>query len=355
MIILIFPEKNKIIRLQTRFQASLRYKKMCIEGNPVFWYYKINIKEELAMKQEFYYPSKDGLTQIHAISWIPEGEVRGVLQIAHGMVEFIDRYDRFAAFMADNGFYVVGNDHLGHGASVTDPSKYGYFAKHDGNLCVLGDMHQLREDTMKKYPDVPYFLLGHSMGSFLARQYIEVYGEGLAGAIIMGTAYQPMAVLNAGMTMTWVLEKTRGGLYKSNFINNIGIGAYNKAFEPGRTKCDWLTKDEAIVDAYIANPLNQFVFTVNGYYNMFRGIRYCERQKNLDKIPKDLPIFFVSGEQDPVGEFGKGVKKVAESFRKTGIQDVTMKLYPGDRHEILNELDKEKVDQDLLAWMEARM
>ena len=306
-------------------------------------------------KQEFYYPSKDGLTQIHAIEWIPEGEVRGVLQIAHGMVEFIDRYDQFASFMAEHGFYVVGNDHLGHGKSVTDESKYGYFAEPDGNLKVLGDMQQLREDTEKKYPGVPYFLLGHSMGSFLARQFIEVYGEGLKGAIIMGTAYQPTAVLNLGMCMTGFLEKTKGGLYKSEMINNMGLGGYNKAFEPARTKCDWLTKDEAIVDAYMANPLNQFVFTVNGYYNMFRGIRYCQQQKNLDKIPKDLPILVVSGACDPVGESGKGPTKVADVYKKTGIQDVTLKLYPDDRHEILNELDKEQVDQDILAWIEAHM
>ncbi len=159
------------------------------------------------MKKEFYYPSKDGLTQIHAIEWVPETEVRGILQIAHGMVEFIDRYDRFATFMASQGFYVVGNDHLGHGKSVTDESQFGYFAKHDGNLCVIGDMQQLREDTQKKYPEVPFFLLGHSMGSFLARQFIEIYGEGLAGAIIMGTGYQPMSLLNLAIGLTAVLKR----------------------------------------------------------------------------------------------------------------------------------------------------
>ena len=307
------------------------------------------------MKQEFFYPSKDELTQIHAIEWIPEGEVRGVLQIAHGMVEFIDRYDRFAAFMAANGFYVVGNDHLGHGQSVTDESEYGYFAKQDGNLCVIGDMQQLREDTVKKYPGVPYFILGHSMGSFLVRQFIEDYGEGLKGAIVMGTGYQPSTTLNMGIAMTAVLQKTRGGHHRSKMIDNMALGAYNKSFEPARTPCDWLTKDEAIVDAYVANPLNQFMFTVNGYNNLFRGLRYCQRQENLDKIPKDLPILVVSGAKDPVGEFGKGPGMVADAYKKTGIQDVTLKLYPDDRHEILNELDKETVDQDLLAWIEARM
>lgn len=307
------------------------------------------------MKQEFFYPSKDGLTQIHAIEWIPDGEVRGILQIAHGMVEFIDRYDRFASFMAANGIYVVGNDHLGHGQSVTDPSQLGYFAKHDGNSCVLGDMQQLREDAVKKYPDVPYFILGHSMGSFLARQFIEKYGEGVKGAIIMGTAYQANAMLDLAIGLTAVFQQVRGGHYRSDTINNMVLGSYNKSFEPARTKDDWLTRDEAIVDAYVANPLNQFVFTVNGYYNMFRGMRYCQRQQNLGKIPKALPILVTSGGNDPVGEFGKGPRMVAEAYRKTGIQDVTLKLYPGNRHEILNELDKETVYNDLLAWIDARM
>ena len=307
------------------------------------------------MKKEFYYPSKDGLTQIHAIEWIPEGEVRAILQIAHGMVEFIDRYDRFATFMASQGFYVVGNDHLGHGKSVTDASQYGYFAKHDGNFCVIGDMLQLREDTRKKYPDLPYFILGHSMGSFLTRQFIEKHGEGLSGAIIMGTGYQPTATLDMAIAMTAVLQQARGGHFRSEMINNMALGAYNASFEPSRTKNDWLTKDEAIVDAYVANPLNQFVFTVNGYYNLFRGLRYAERQENLDKIPKDLPILVVSGANDPVGEFGKGPRLVAQSYQKTGIKDVTLKLYENDRHEILNELDKETVDRDILQWIEARM
>lgn len=307
------------------------------------------------MKKEFYYPSKDKLTQIHAIEWIPEGKVRGILQIAHGMVEFIDRYDPFASFMASKGFYVVGNDHLGHGKSVTDASELGYFAKHDGNFCVIGDMQQLREDTRKKYPEVPYFILGHSMGSFLTRQFIEKHGEGLAGAIVMGTAYQPAATLDLAIGLTSVFQQSMGGHYRSQTINNMALGSYNASFEPGRTKNDWLTRDEAIVDAYVANPLNQFVFTVNGYYNLFRGLRYSERQVNLDKIPKDLPILVVSGANDPVGEFGKGPRLVAESFMKTGIQDVTLKLYPDDRHEILNELDRETVYQDLLAWIEKRM
>lgn len=307
------------------------------------------------MKQEFFYPSRDGITRIHAIEWIPHGQVRAVLQIAHGMVEFIDRYDRFASFMASQGIYVVGNDHLGHGKSVTNESQYGYFAKRDGNLCVLGDMQQLRVDTRGKYPSLPYFILGHSMGSFLVRQFIEIYGEGLSGAIVMGTGYQPPAVLNLAIGLSSVFQRSRGGHYRSGMIDRMALGSYNTAFEPGRTKNDWLTRDEAIVDAYVANPLNQFTFTVNGYNNLFRGMRFAERRKNLEKIPKDLPILVVSGGKDPVGDFGKGPRIVADSFQAAGIRDVTLKLYPEDRHEILNELDRETVDHDLLNWIEARL
>ncbi len=307
------------------------------------------------MKQEFFFPSKDGLTQIHAIEWIPDGEVRGVLQIAHGMVEFIDRYDRFASFMSSQGFYVVGNDHLGHGKSVTDESQLGYFARHDGNLCVLGDMQRLREDSAKKYPDVPYFILGHSMGSFLTRQFIEMYGTGLAGAIIMGTGYQPSLTLNMGIALTSLLGKFKGDHHRSAMVNNMALGSYNAKFEPGRTKNDWLTKDEAIVDAYEANPLNQFTFTVNGYNNLFRGMKYAQQRKNLEMIPKELPVLVISGADDPVGEFGKGPKIVAQSYRDNGIKDVTLKLFDGDRHEILNELDHDAVDRYLLEWITGRM
>ena len=304
------------------------------------------------MKQEFYYPSSDGLTQIHAIEWIPESEVRGILQIAHGMIEYIDRYDRFAQFMASQGFYVVGNDHLGHGKSVTDESQLGYIAKRNGNFRLLDDMKQLREQSQKKYPDIPFFILGHSMGSFLVREFIETCGAGIAGAILLGTGYYPTPRLNVGIGLTAILCKVKGDHSRSSIICNMAQGTYNASFEPGRTRSDWLTRDERIVDEYVSNPLNQFSFTVNGYNTLFRSIRYSELHNNLDRIPKDLPVLIASGENDPVGNFGKGPKIIAESYRATGIRDVTLILYPDDRHEILNELDKDTVYKDLLHWLE---
>jgi len=307
------------------------------------------------MKKEFTYPSADGKTQIHAISWLPEGKVRAVLQIAHGMVEFIDRYDRFAGVLNEEGILVVGNDHLGHGQSVTDPSNLGYFGSPDGNAFIIRDMHQLRQQTEQQYPQVPFFLLGHSMGSFLARQYIEMYGQGLAGAIIMGTGYQTGGTLNAGKMLCKLIGSVRGWHYRSRFINNMAIGAYSKAFQPARTPADWLTRDEAVVDAYLHNPLCTFTFTVNGYYHLFRGLQYAEAPANLNKIPKKLPVLVVSGGKDPVGNFGKDPVRVAEIYKQTGLKDVTCKIYPEDRHEVLNEMDKETVDRDILEWIEQHM
>lgn len=306
-------------------------------------------------KEEFIYTSRDGATGIHAISWTPDGEVRGVLQIIHGMIEFIDRYDRFAQFMAENGFYVVGDDHLGHGKSVIDADAYGYFAHPKGNECVISDIRNLHRRTAEKYPGVPYFMLGHSMGSFLVRQYMTLFGAELSGVIVMGTGSQPAAVLKLGKLLARASAKRHGWHYRSAALQNMALGSNNKPFEPARTPADWLTKDEAIVDAYLNNPWNTFMFTVNGYYEMFRGIEWAQNRAYLRKIPKDLPVLFVSGENDPVGDMGKGVQKAFRELSRCGIRDLQMKLYPDDRHELLNETDHDVVDADLLTWIEARL
>lgn len=304
------------------------------------------------MKKDFYYLSADGATQIHALEWIPEGEVRAVLQISHGMVEYAGRYGRFAEYLNRQGIYVTGNDHLGHGESVTEDEKHGYFGHPDGNEHVIEDIHRLRKLTGEKYPDVPYFMMGHSMGSFLIRQYMMLHGEGLAGVIVMGTGTQPAPVLALGKIICRAVAACRGWDHRSRLVHSMAFASNNKKFTPARTEYDWLTKDEKIVDVYMQDPWCTFMFTVNGFYQMFRGIQFIQKQENIDRIPKGLPVFIVSGAEDPVGGFGKGVKAVFESYRTAGIKDVTMKLYDTDRHEILNELDYETVSEDLKNWIE---
>ena len=305
------------------------------------------------MIDEFYFPSKDGNTEIHTIEWKPEGEVRAVLQICHGMVEYIRRYDEFARFLCGKGYYVVGNDHLGHGKSIQAKSEYGFFNEKYGNACVLGDMHTLRQRTEKKYPGVPYFMLGHSMGSSLLRHYIQMYGNGLSGAVLMGTvADHKKAALLFGKRLCRVMAAFRGWHYRSRMVDKLVLGAYNKKFKPARTRADWITSDNENLDTYVSDPLCSFMSTVNAYYNVFSGMIGIQRKESVYMIPKGLPILFLSGADDPVGEFGKGVRKIYEKYRAAGIQDVTLRLYTGDRHELLNETDREQVYKDLLGWFE---
>ncbi len=303
-------------------------------------------------RNDFYYPSADGLTKIHAAEWLPDGKPRAAVQLCHGMTEYIGRYEPFAAYLAEHGFYVTGNDHLGHGQSVRicKTDLHGYFAHPYGNECVVADIHSLRCRTAERFPGIPYFLLGHSMGSFLTRQYITLHGEGLSGAVIMGTGTTPVPVLKLGQFLCRVVALFRGRRFRSALVDSMAGGSFNKHFEPARTPKDWLSKDTALVDRYVADPLCMFRFTVNAYYHMFRGMEKMQRADAMDRIPKDLPLLFVSGENDPVGNFGKGVKTAFEAYKKAGLSDVSMKLYPNDRHEILNETDRETVYADLLNW-----
>ncbi|MGN1191881.1 MAG: alpha/beta fold hydrolase [Dorea sp.] len=305
------------------------------------------------MKQEFYYPSRDGKTQIHAIEWIPEGEIKGVLQICHGMVEYINRYDEFAEFMAGHDYYVIGHDHLGHGKSIQTEEDLGYFNETRGNQYVIGDIHKLRELTMEKHPGVPYYMLGHSMGSFLLREYLTMYGTGLAGAIIMGTGYQGALVLNAGQLICRVLAAFKGWKYRSKFVDNLSFGSYNKKFEPAETTKDWITSDKERKKKYVEDPLCSYMFTLGAYYQMFEGMKVLTRKDSIARIPKELPILFVSGEDDPVGAFGKGVIKVYEKYKSAGIHNLSIHLYKGDRHEILNEVNRKDVYEDLRRWIES--
>ncbi len=306
------------------------------------------------MKNEFYYASSDGTNQIHAIEWIPEGNVKAVLQMCHGMAEYIDRYHEFATFLAEQGYYVVGHDHLGHGKSVTDLEKLGYFHETRGNEYVVADIHQLRVMSAQKYPEVPYFIMGHSMGSFLVRQYMGLYGEGLAGAIIMGTGDQPDIILDAGKMICKVIGTLRGWEYRSKLVDGMAAGGYDKYFKGETGTSGWLSRNPENGEKYKADPLCGYMFTVNGYYHMFSGMKKMNLQEKSGKIPVELPVFFVAGAEDPVGNFGKSVTHVYKRYQDSGMQDVALKLYENDRHEVLNEYDKQQVYNDILLWLDKR-
>ncbi len=305
------------------------------------------------MKHNLFYRSKDKKTTIHAIEWTTE-KPKAVLQIVHGMCEYIDRYDEFAEFLSSQGIYVVGNDHLGHGESVVSNDDYGYFADTAGNAYLLGDIHSLRKITKEKYPDIPYFILGHSMGSFLIRQYIQLDGEGLSGAIIMGTGDQATKLLEIGKSLCEQLARTYGWRHRSSLVNAIAFGSYNKKIKNPKSLKDWITHDEVLLDKYINDPWCTFTFTLNGFYNMFYSIGEAQDPRMVSHTPKDLPILVVSGNEDPVGNYGKGVLEAYKLFENAGIEDISLKLYEEMRHEVLNEVGCREVYNDLLQWILSR-
>ena len=305
-------------------------------------------------KEDIYFESRDGVSKLHAIVWSDKTKNPiGILQIIHGMAEYIDRYDDFARFMVGKGFVVVGDDHLGHGDSVGENGTYGYFCKKDPATVLVRDEHRLKKLMEAKYPGVPYYILGHSMGSFIARNYLNRYGSGILGMIVMGTGNQSKALLSASKVLVGLTGFFCGEKHVAKFINKLAFGTFNRAIEDVKTNVDWLTKDEAIVDKYIADERCGFTFTVNGFRGLFELIYRLQKPKNLVTIPKKIPVFFVSGEEDPVGDYGEGVIGAKNDLVRAGLENVSMKLYPGDRHEILNETDKDIVYQDIYEWLES--
>lgn len=305
----------------------------------------------MVKKEELYFDSRDGVSRIHAIRWIPDGEPRAILQIVHGMAEYVDRYHDFAVKMAERGFLVIGEDHLGHGLSVQGEGTYGYFCENDPATVVVRDVHRLKKLTQKEYPGIPCFIMGHSMGSFITRNYICKYGTGVEGAVIMGTGMQKKAVVSSAKKMAAAQKIIHGSKYRSKVLDKAAFGQYNKRIENPKTESDWLSKDEKKVEEYINDPLCGFTFTVNGFQTLFELIWRLYRQDNLDNMPKDLPIMFVSGTDDPVGDYFEGVERAIESFKATGMQDITVKKYEKGRHELLNEPEWEQIAEDIYSWL----
>ena len=309
----------------------------------------------MAITSEFFFPSSDGKTLIHVNQWTPsERRILGVVQIAHGVAEYGARYAPFARFLCGHGFVVVANDHLGHGQSLIPGGPMVYLGEKDGWWNVVDDMECLRSRVAKVFPDRPYFLFGHSMGSFLSRTHLIRYPGRLDGCILCGTGHQSPALIAGGKLIADREIRRLGKKAFSARADDLAFGAYNKAFAPTRTRFDWVSASEENVDAYIADPLCGGDTTLGLFRDMLDGLSYITRQSNMDKMDADLPVFFIAGDQDPVGDMGKGVRKAHDCFKKAGIRDLSIKLYHGLRHEILNEASRQYVYKDVLDWLEAR-
>ena len=300
--------------------------------------------------KEFTFRSGNAVNNVYVRGWLPDGPVRGTVQLAHGIAEYVQRYDPFMQFLANEGYAVYANDHIGHGRSSL-PNRLGYVGDSAGWNIMVGDMLTLHKTIAAGHPDCPHFLFGYSMGSFLARTFMIKYGELLSGCVLSGTGHPPKALTMGARALASVEVKRHGPGYYSELLNNVMNGQYNGGYENPRTPYDWISSDPSVVDAYIADPQCGYVPTAGLMSEMLKGVDYITSQRNIDKMPKDLPIYFVSGASDPVGELSAGVMRAYKAFLKVGMKDVSLKLYPGMRHEILNDVDRDEVMDDILAWL----
>ena len=326
----------------------------------------------------------------HGVLWMPPAgqPVRAIVQITHGMSEHIERYDHFARFLAAHGFAVCGQDNIGHGKSVASPDDWGHIPARGGKKALIENVHVLRgimeklvteegvaaaggsaralapdaaasaDTAAPAAPDtapLPYFMFGHSMGSFILRDYLAHYGAGLAGAVICGTGHQSAAVATAGLAAAKAVARAKGERHISDMLFNLADGAYGKAIKGARTELDWLSTNPMVVDAYLADPACGFRFSAGAYIALTGLLVDLSKKSNINRIPKELPLYLIAGSEDPVGNRGRGVTRVLKEYKEAGIKDVDMRLYLGARHEILNEVDKEKVYADVLKWLEAHL
>lgn len=303
----------------------------------------------MCMRQDFYYASK-GAGQIRAARWVPDGEIKGIVQLVHGIAEHVERYDAFAQYLNTMGILVVAEDHMGHGKSINGDGIQGYF--HGGWFTAVEDTVTLMKMTMEENPGVPYVLFGHSMGSFMARTILARYPDcGITGCVICGTAWQSGALLAVALPLAKAVCKSAGERKPSKMLYNLMFGSYNDRVEHLVTASDWLSRDKGVVNAYIDDPLCGFVATAGLYRDMLQGISYIQKESSLQAMNKTLPVLFAAGGDDPVGSYGSGVKKAAEEFRKAGMEQVKVKLFPLCRHEILNEINRSEVFAYLGGWI----
>ncbi len=308
----------------------------------------------MSVRSAYYVTSADKKTLIHVNQWTPLcREIRGVVQIAHGVSEYGARYAPFADYLCRNGFVVVANDHLGHGHSCIEGRPMVYLGDENGWNHAVEDMETIRKITKQVFPEKPYFLFGHSMGSFLARTHLIQYPGVLDGCVLCGTGHMNPLIVAAGKLVADRESKRLGRTAYSERIDQLAFGMYNKRFAPNRTPFDWLSANEENVDAYCNDPLCGGRTTLGLFRDMMDGIGIIIDRTNMEKMDKNLPVFFIAGDQDPVGNMGKGVETAYRCFQKVGMHDVSCKLYHGLRHEILNETGRQYIFLDVLNWLKA--
>lgn len=278
-------------------------------------------------------------------------DIKGIIQISHGMCEYIDKYDDVANFFMKKGYIVAGHDHIGHGKSVNAEDDYGFFGSKDGYKSMIADLRSMNKIITEKYPNKPVYLLGHSMGSLVARCYSAKFGDELAGLILCGTV-GPQPLVKAGIKFANLLATQKGERYRSKMLYNISLDYANIKFLPAKTRYDWISSDEKEIQRHIKDERAKFIFTVKGFSDLFHLVSLANSPMVIKTVPKDLKIIFMSGADDPVGENGNGIERVTDLYKEIGLKNIEMKLYPGKRHELLKEKNKEDVFKDIYNWIQ---
>ena len=284
--------------------------------------------------------------------WRPEGEPKAVIHIAHGMAEHGARYERLAESLTAKGYVVFANDHLGHGKTAQDEEALGFFAEHDGWSKVVRDLGDLLDNERSMHPGLPMVLISHSMGSLMAQQLMYERGELFDAVVLSGTQGPPPFLAKLGRGVARIERKRFGAKGRSKLLTKMSFDDFNRKFRPTRTGFDWLSRDPEEVDKYIADPLCGFMVTTSLWVDLLDALFVFAAPENQRKIRKDLPVYLFSGDRDPVGDNGKGIRALVTSYKKAGLRDVTMKLYPEARHETLNEVNRKDVTDDLLEWID---
>ena len=306
------------------------------------------------MSSTFSFLAKDN-TDIHVFKWLPDantgGGIRGAIQIAHGLAEHAGRYARVAEELTKAGFAVYANDHRGHGQTAKRDEDVGIFSEHDGWSCVLADVHQLNGIIRAEHPGVPVVVMGHSMGSYFVQHLLFAHPEDADAAIMSGTSGKPPAIAKVGIYVAKLERARLGKRGQSALLNTLGFGAFNKAFKPTRTAFDWLSRDPAEVDKYIADKRCGFVATSQLWVDLLGGLDTIASANNQARVNKDLPLYIFAGARDSVGEHTASVQQLIGAYQKAGLKNVEHRFYPGARHETLNETNRSEVTADLLAWL----
>lgn len=286
---------------------------------------------------------------LHTVLWTTSKKPSGIVLIVHGLAEHSERYNHVAGFLNSNNYHVIAYDHRGHGK--TDPEQLGFIDHQDGFHLMVKNLHDVYHHVNEEYPTLPIIILGHSMGSFITQRFMQLYTVDPAAIIYSGSNGKPPATLRAGMLISSLLSKIFGKQTKSPFIDKLSFGVYNSHFKPNRTDYDWLSRDTAMVDLYFDDPFCGFICSNSFYYQLFKGIKDIHSHPNFADHNPDIPILILSGDQDPVSNMGKGIKNLERILKRSGVRDITTHLYPEGRHEMLNEINRDEVFEDLLQWI----